>query len=111
MNLIDQTKATRRSVLRAGHARCRDGVAAVCLCRGQARDGHLAGRVAGRLGDDRRQVPARGTVAPIVTELPCDPAGQVPIAGLSSAKANRGNAVAATSVPPALSTERRVALV
>src|SRR6185437_16737380 len=45
---------------------------------------------------------------PIKTDEPCEPAGQVPIAGLSSAKAKRGSAAAAASAPPARNSERRV---
>jgi hypothetical protein len=34
---------------------CRHDAAAVCLCPGQTADRHLAGRLAGRLGHDRRR--------------------------------------------------------
>src|SRR5690348_15803023 len=36
-------------------------------------------------------VPVRGTAAPTVTVEPCEPAGQVPIGGLSSAQAKPTN--------------------
>ena len=43
----------------------------------------------------------RGTVMPMKTEEPDEPAGQVPIGGMSSAKAKRGSAAVAASAPPA----------
>jgi hypothetical protein len=43
----------------------------------------------------------------MVTELPDEPAGQVPIGGMSSANAIRGSAVDANNAPPACNTVRR----
>ena len=46
---------------------------------------------------------------PMNTDDPDDPSGQVPIGGLSSARAIAGSVAAASIPPPAVSIERRVA--